>query len=306
MIEIVASPDMFGGGALSWHGLFSFIAVATAVFLVGRWARLAAVDPDSVYSIAVWAIVGGVLGARLFHVVDPWELYSNTPWEALAFWNPGIAVWGGVLGGFAGGAISAVVMEWLGKRRWEREQRDRPEDQRQPYVPAYPVGVICDLTAPAMLFVQTVGRLGDIVNGEHCTKPTDFFLGFEWTSPGTIARVCSSGYLSSVHPAIVYEMLLMLGGLWVIWKLRGRLKPPGMLFALYLAIYSLIRFSVMFLREEKVWAGGMYEAQWVGLGVLVITGVILLAKARPTERVLADLAPVVTRGTRAERRRRNR
>ena len=67
MIEIEASPFLFQFGtfALSWHGLFSFIGVAAAVFLVGRWAILRNIDPDDIYSIAVWGIVGGIIGARL-------------------------------------------------------------------------------------------------------------------------------------------------------------------------------------------------------------------------------------------------
>ena len=226
MIEIDVSPNLLSGAViLSWHGVFAFAAVATAVFLVGRWARLVRVEPDAVYSIAVWAVSGGVIGARFFHVIDRWDLYSNTPWEALAFWQPGIAVWGGVLGGFAGGVIAALVLEWLRKRRWAKEQAGLPEDRRAPYEPAYPIGKIADITAPAMLFVLAVGRLGDIVNGEHCAKATDFFLGFVWTAPDTIARNCASGFGTAAHPTIAYEMLLSFGALWVVWKLRGRLRP---------------------------------------------------------------------------------
>ena len=307
MIEIEVSPNLISDGfTLSWHGLFAFAAVAIAVYLVGRWARLIRVDSDAIYSIAVWAIIGGILGARLFHVVDKWDLYSSTPWEALAFWQPGIAIWGGVIGGFVGGVISAVILEWLRKRRWQMEQADLPENRRVVYEPAFPVGKIADITAPALLFVQTVGRLGDIVNGEHCAKATDFFLGFQWMASDTNARGCASGHTQAVHPAIAYEMLLMLGALWLVWWLRGRLKPDGMLFALYLALYSVIRFVTMFQREETVWAAGMYEAQWVALGVLVITGLLLVVRARMGERVVVDPLPVIQRGSRAQRRRRRR
>ncbi len=307
MIEIDVSPNLFTGAViLSWHGMFAFAAVATAVFLVGRWARLIRIDPDSVYSIAVWAIVGGVVGARFFHVVDRWDLYSNTPWEALAFWQPGIAVWGGVLGGFVGGVAAALVLERLRKRRWTKDQAELPEDQRTPYEPAYPIGKIADITAPALILVLAVGRLGDIVNGEHCSKATDFFLGFVWTAPDTIARNCASGFSQAAQPSIVYEMLLSLGALWVIWKLRGRLRPDGMLFAVFLFLYSLIRFLTMYLREEKVWAAGLSEAQWVALGVLLITGLLIAVRARFTERIELEPLPATERGSRAERRRRHR
>ena len=307
MIEIDVSPNLFSGSViLSWHGVFAFAAVATAVFLVGRWARLIRVDPDSVYSIAVWAVMGGVIGARVFHVIDRWDLYSSTPWEVVAFWRPGIAVWGGVIGGFVGGVIAALVLEWLRKRRWAKDQAAVPESERSPYEPGYPIGKIADITAPAMLFVLAVGRLGDIVNGEHCSKATDFFLGFVWTASDTIARNCASGFGQAAQPSIAYEMLLSFGALWVVWKLRGRLRPDGMLFAVFLGLYSLIRFLTMYLREEKIWAAGMSEAQWIALGVLVIVGVLLLAKARFTERLELEPLPDVERGSRAQRRRRRR
>ena len=68
------SADLFYNWVMSWHGFFSFVAVATAVLLVGRWAPLYNLDPDDVLSVAVWAIIGGVLGARVVHVIDNWEL----------------------------------------------------------------------------------------------------------------------------------------------------------------------------------------------------------------------------------------
>ena len=73
-----------------------------------------------------------------------------------------------------------------------------------------PIGVIAGLTAPAMLFVQSIGRIGDIVNGEHCSKATEFFWAFKWINPDSIARYCDSlgtGVGVAVHPAIAYEII---------------------------------------------------------------------------------------------------
>ena len=147
MIEIPIGPNLIALSSfvLSWHGLFSFVAVATAVFLVGRWAPMRGVHPDDIYAIAVWAIIGGILGARAVHVVDNWSFYQSSPSQIIAIWGGGIGLWGGILGGFLSGAIYAAIRK-------------------------HPVGVIADLAAPAVLFAQTIGRLGDIVNGEHCAK----------------------------------------------------------------------------------------------------------------------------------------
>ena len=94
----------------------------------------------------------------------------------------------------------------------------------------------------------------------------------------------------------------------IIWRLRGRIKPDGMLFALYLALYSVGRFAITFARQDRIWALGMQEAQYIALLVLAITVPLLIVKARPTGSVGEDEEPppVVERGSRAERRRRGR
>ena len=294
MIDIDISPYLYSGTiaglVVSWHGFFTFVAVATAVILVGRWALLRELDSDTIYSIAIAAIIGGVVGARFVHVIDNWsDVYQHRPGQIIALWSGGIAIWGGILGGFIGGSAYALVVR-------------------------HPVGVVADLTAPALLLVQSIGRLGDIINGEHCAKATDYFLGFTWTHAETAARNCSTGFAASVHPVILYEMVWNMVSLAIIWQLRGRLKPAGMLFALYLALYSLGRFGISFLREDKVWALGMQEAHYIALLVLIVTVPLLVAKARIGERVVVE-GPVpagggvgderrVGRGTRAERRRR--
>ena len=283
MIEIDISPFLFSTDfvstlSLSWHGLFSFVAVATAVVLVARWAPLKQIDPDVVLSIAVWAIIGGVIGARVVHVVDHWgAVYSQNPMQVLEIWTGGIGVWGGVLGGFIAGTAYAIIAK-------------------------HPVGLIADLAAPAILYVQTIGRIGDIINGEHCSRATDLLFGFQWVHSGTAARNCADGFANAVHPAIAYEMIWNILALAVLWQLRGRLKPDGMIWTLYLALYAIGRFGVTFFREDRIWTAGLQEAQIIALLILAITVPILLAKARFGERV--EEAPlVVERGTRAERRR---
>ena len=273
---------------LSWHGFFSFIAVATAVYLVGRWAPMKAIDPDDIYSIAIWAILGGIIGARIVHVVDNWGFYQYNLLQIFFIWSGGIGIWGAILGGFIGGAAYALVQK-------------------------HPVGVIADLTAPSLLLVQSIGRIGDIVNGEHCARvATEFILAFNWIRPESDARVCANGVGVPVQPVIAYEMLWNLGALFIIWKLRDRIKPDGMLFALYLALYAVGRFFVTFLRQDKVWTLGLQEAHFIAILVLAITIPLLVIKARPTtpEQITAEGEEIAERRSRrlsrAERRRRER
>ncbi len=302
MIEVdissfIFDADFVSSVTVSWHGFFSFVAVLTAVLLVGRWAPLYQLDPDDVLSVAVWAIIGGVIGARVVHVIDTWDaIYTANPLRILYIWKGGIAVWGAILGGFIGGSAYA----WLGNY-WER--RKHPDGEAPPS--KFPVGTLADLTAPALLFVQSIGRVGDIINGEHCARATEQFFGFQWVHPETAARICANGFTNAAHPVIVLEMAWNMLALAVIWQLRGRLKPAGMIFALYIALYSIGRFGVSFLREDRIWALGMQEAHYIALLMLAITIPLLAFKARLTER--AEEKPAVfERGTRADRRRRQR
>ena len=222
----------------------------------------------------------GIVGARLVHIIDNLDIYMDNPGKILAIWTGGIGLWGGILGGFVGGAGYAAFAK-------------------------YPVGVVADLTAPAMLFVQSIGRLGDIVNGEHCAKATNQFFGFIWTHSESAARYCANGLGVGVQPVIAFEILWNLSCLWIIWTLRNRLKPSGMLFALYLFFYATGRFIVTFFREDRIWAFGLQEAHFIAIMVLVITVPLLAFKARlgDPEEVKREFIDSVPRRSRAERRR---
>ena len=284
MIEIEAAPYLlkFGTFVLSWHGVFSFIGVAGAVFLVGRWARFYEIDSDDIYSIAVWAIISGVIGARLVHVVDNLDYYIENPGLIWAVWSGGIGVWGGILGGFVGGITYALVVK-------------------------QPAWVIADITAPALLLAQTIGRLGDIVNGEHCANATDLFYGFIWSHQSSPAVYCANGIGASVQPVIAMEIIWNICSLFILWKMKERIIPSGMLFALYLSLYSVGRFMISFLREDRVWfeALGLQEAHFIALLVIVITIPILAFKARLGTRaeVRAAIISSIPKMKRSDRRR---
>lgn len=319
-----------GAFALSWHGFFSFVAVAMAIHLVARWGVFKGVRSDAIYAIAIWAVIGGIIGARLVHVIDEWTFYQANPARIVAVWSGGIALWGGILGGFSGGIVSGFVMNIVRANRRPRLEREirnlgrgqPPSDRDRRKLEDLedeldrnqhlPLGAIADITAPAMLFVQTIGRLGDIVNGEHCAKAVDFPLGFIWTNPLSDARLCANGIEVSVQPVIAYEMIWNAIALFIIWRLRDRLKPNGMVFALYLALYSIGRFAVSFAREDDVWVAGLQEAHFIALLVLAITVPLLAVRARfvpagdaPETDPSRSEPPLQSRFTRAERRRRS-
>ena len=281
-ISIGINPNLIDMGSiiLSWHGVMTFIAVAVAVWLVARWGGKDGMVVDSIYSVSVWAIIGGVVGARILHVIDFWdEVYKNDFISVFAVWSGGIAIYGAILGGFAGGALYIVIRNSdLFLSIWRTALPFMGEAHRA-NLPN--IGRLADITAPALLIAQAIGRIGDLINGEHFASVTDLPWGVIYTHPSS-----PGVFRPPTHPAVGYELLFDLVLLAAIWPLRDRLRPHGMFFTLYLATYSIGRFFISFMREEfNEYFGALNEAQVVAIIVVIITVPLLVWKAqlvRPT------------------------
>ena len=123
---------------------------------------------------------------------------------------------------------------------------------------------------------MAIGRIGDIINGEHFAKATSLAWGVIYTHPGSQAL-----QRPATHPAVAYELLFDLALVAVLWPLRNRLRPGGMLFTLYVAMYAMGRFFLSFLREEfNEYFLGLDQAQIIALGVMLITIPLLAYKAK--------------------------
>ena len=291
-IGIGIDPNVFdvGGFVLTWHGLFTFLAVALGVFLVGRWSKNAGMVPDAIYSVAVWCIIGGIIGTRVTHVIDLWnQVYKHDLVQIFQIWEGGITIYGGILGGFLGGAAYMLIRNnSTFIRLWDRFA-GIPSlltvgiiPRRLDQAPLPSIGRLADLASPALLISMALGRVGDIINGEHFARATSLPWGLTYDHPD-VRALYAGNFLSSLspsHPAVAYELLWDLLVLAMIWPLRGRLKPDGMIFVTYLALYSAGKFFLSFLRLDNVWVLGLREAQFIAIIVLVITVPILVFKAQ--------------------------
>ena len=276
-ITIGMNPNLieFGSVILSWHGLLTFVAVAVSVYLVHRWGTREGIGGDPILSVAVWCIIGGIIGARALHIIDFWgPIYQHDPIRIVYVWQGGIAVIGAILGGVAGGSLYITIRNstrfmafWGRFFRWAGEPHKAP-------LPG--IGHLADVSAPALLISMAIGRIGDIINGEHFAKATDLPWGVFYTHPN------SPGVVRAVsHPAVAYEIVLDMLVLAIIWPLRHRLRPRGMVFVLYGALYSVGRFFLSFLRvEENIYALGLNEAQIVSLVIMLVAIPLLVYKAQ--------------------------
>lgn len=285
-ISIPFGPNIidFGPFILAWHGFFTFLAVATSVFLAVRWGTRQGLSADAIYSIAVWAIIGGIVGARVVHIIDFWgTIYQNDPIRMLYVWQGGIAIYGGILGGFAGGALYVIIRNsdrFLAM--WGSLYKVMPFLGEPNKAPLPSIGLMADITTPALLISMAIGRAGDMVNGEHLAKATDLAWGLVYTNPA------SPGYQRAAsHPAVAYELIFDLLLMAAIWPLRHRLRPHGMYFVLYGGLYSMGRFFLSFLRIEQIpYFEVLNQAQVIALIVIAVAIPLVVFKAKivqPTE-----------------------
>ena len=257
MIEIPFDPKLhLGPLAVSWHGIFTAVGIFFGVALPVRILR-GKVSEDDAYAIATWGVVGGIIGARLLHVFDRLDFYLREPLQIFAIWTGGIAVWGAVIGGALSGYYIAL------RRK-------------------VPIGNTADAAASGLGLGLAIGRIGDIINGEH--HATDCVTGIcvGYTHPDTL------GQPGPVHLAIGYEMIYVLAtvalALWL--YLRREASPPGSairrtlplgtIFWLWALLYGLGRFVISFLRiADPTSILGLRQDQLVGLATILVAIALL-------------------------------
>lgn len=245
-----------GGFAIRWYSLTFAGGIALAILLTLREARRRGLNTDKVSNVALWAVVGGLVGARLFHVVDRLGYYLDNPQLIPAIHQGGLAIWGGLI---TGGLVAFIVA-------------------RREGIPALK---LADTTAIGLIAGQMVGRLGCIINGDAYGGPTTMPWGFVYVNPGAMIPDALKGI--PTHPYPVYEILWDLALLGVLLLLRRRRLPGGLLFLTYVAGYALGRFGLTLVRQEAVWFLGLQEAQVIALAALAlaVVGGVYLTRFHP-------------------------
>ncbi len=236
-IVIDIDPVLLSAGpvTLRWYGLMISLSIFIGVGLAIREASKRGIGEDGVLHVVLWGVPCALLGARLVHVIDAWQYYSNYPLQILAFQEGGLAIYGGLAGGVIGGMVAA-------RRR------------------KLPVWQLLDIAAPSMILGQALGRVGCFINGDHQGPPTDLPWATSYIHSGSLAPDSQPR-----HPAQIYELLYDLTLFGLLLLLRRWIKRDGVLFMIYAALYSFGRFWISALREDAPFLLGLKEAQLISV-----------------------------------------
>jgi len=257
-IEIPFDPRIvtIGGLMLTWHGLFTAVGILAGVQIALWLGRRHGYNEDDAYTLALIGIPSGIMGARLLFVAEHWSFYSEAPLQILALTEGGISIWGAVIGGVAG----PLLFAW-----WKH----------------YDIPLGLDIGGAGLILGMAIGRLGDVINGEHLAKATSLPWGVIYTDPDSPA-FAHSLLVGAHHPATTYEMLgdvVILGAM--LWLKAGPLRyRHGVTFTFFFASYAVMRFFVSYLRVDSA-ETFIFQITWpqmvslFGALAMIPTGLVL-------------------------------
>jgi len=272
--------ELFGSIPIDWHGIMTVLALVCGVALTfylakktGLLVQYAKTDEngdeegsdtdenaqqagdtpkrkwsnvlDQLLPLILAAVIAGILGSRIFRVVDQWEYYSNNLRQILNLWE-GSSIVGAVVGGAIGAAIYAKLAHWS----WTR------------------LGRIADVAAPGSILAMGIGRIGCLINGDAHGTATGLPWGFTYTHPNA-ALASQYKYPYVGHPAPAYELIWDLLIFAFLMIFRKKLRPASVSYWCYLALYSLGRFLITFVRINDPYLWGLKQAQVVTLFLMI-------------------------------------
>ena len=225
-----------------WYGVGYAVAFAVGFMVSSRYLRSRGISDSQLGSLGFWAVVIGLLAGRLYFVVQSGLGYYLThPVHIFAFWEGGMAFYGALF------AVPITIAVFCSRLR-------------------LPLWIVLDGAALFAAIGQTIGRLGNIVNGDILGFPSNLPWAVRYTSPHTLAPVRGVAY----QPANAYELLFSLALFGFLVWLSTRRPRPGTLIITYVALYAIGQFLIFFLRDNIVIAFGLKQAQLTSLVVLLL------------------------------------
>lgn len=267
-------PQGFNIGPLTirFYALLIILGAIVGAWIASRQAKKHHQDPEIILDLLPWLLIGGIIGARLWHVFTPsasniaagvtTENYLRNPIEILKMWKGGLGIPGGVIGGALALWLYTKIKK-LNFLQW------------------------ADFLAPGLLVGQAIGRWGNFINQEVYGKPSDLPWAITIDPP---YRIWGFEHVSKYHPLFLYESLLALLGALILWLVDKKCHKKlfkGDLLWLYLVIYPVIRFFLEFLRLDPSPVKNINVNQTAMMVVGILAALVLIIRHTALKNKLA-------------------
>jgi phosphatidylglycerol---prolipoprotein diacylglyceryl transferase len=265
---IVREGIQIGRLFLHFYGIIIIFGAIMAAVLAAYEAKRRKLSSDFVWDMLPWALIGGIIGARIWHILTPMPsqgitamYYFTHPLDALAIWKGGLGIPGAVIGGALAVYIytrkkGLIFLQWG------------------------------DIAAPGLLLAQAIGRWGNFVNQEIYGLPTNLPWAVYIEPARRLKEYADVGYY---HPLFLYESLwnlLNMGLLiWISRRFSDKLKN-GDLLLIYCIMYPVTRFTLEFIRLDSSQVAGININQtvMVVIAILAILTLIVRHTLKKTEK----------------------
>lgn len=243
---IVFTLNIFGKSInIYWYGILIATGILFCIVYSVKKGKKIGMNTDSVLDMALWAIIFGILGARLFYVVFSWDLYKDNLLSIFQIWNGGLAIYGGVIFGLLGVFIYS-----------KRNKRNYLE--------------IIDIIVPGLIFAQALGRWGNFFNqeafGSLITNPNLQFFPYAVYIEESGTYHMATFFYESMWNLLVFATLLIYG---------RKKRTSGNLLFLYFVLYGSGRMFIEALRTDSLYIGSLRVSQVLSI-LLVIYGLAML------------------------------
>ncbi|GAA5597802.1 prolipoprotein diacylglyceryl transferase [Staphylococcus aureus] len=240
-------PVAFNLGPLSvrWYGIIIAVGILLGYFVAQRALVKAGLHKDTLVDIIFYSALFGFIAARIYFVIFQWPYYAENPGEIIKIWHGGIAIHGGLIGGFIAGVIVCKVKN----------------------LNPFQIG---DIVAPSIILAQGIGRWGNFMNHEAHGGPVSRAFLEQLHLPNFIIK---NMYINGqyYHPTFLYESIWDVAGFIILVNIRKHLKL-GETFFLYLTWYSIGRFFIEGLRTDSLMlTSNIRVAQLVSILLILIS-----------------------------------
>jgi len=251
----------FGPIHVYWYGFFIVFGALAAIAVALKISSYYSLKKEAIIDLAFWLVLGGIIGARVYHVLLELPYYLEYPLDIFKVWQGGLAIHGAIIAG--------VLVIWFFARKR-----------------GFDFWLLSTIIAPGLALAQAIGRWGNYFNGELFGKPTDFPLGIPIDIMKRPLEYISSEFF---HPTFFYEsignflifLILISFHIWIIKKHKFNSFSYFLLFSFYLITYSVLRFSLEFVRiDETPELWGLRWPQIASLIIVLLTFGLIIYKIK--------------------------